>query len=96
MPDNVYLGFSYVPNQKFENLYETKEALSMGTIFKDLYKIVIETNHKLNTGDGLKLISNDNSISMGVGNVEYISDNIAVYGKNIVEIKRKWLYRPHF
>ena len=37
MPDNVYLGFSYVPNQKFENLYETKDALSMGTIFKGLY-----------------------------------------------------------
>lgn len=34
--DNMYLGFAYVPCQKFENLYDKKEALKKGTIFKDL------------------------------------------------------------
>ncbi len=36
MPESMYLGFAYVPNQKFENIYDTKEALSNGTIFKSL------------------------------------------------------------
>ena len=35
--DNMYLGFAYVPCQKFENLYDTNKALYHGTIFKDLY-----------------------------------------------------------
>lgn len=34
--DNMYLGFAYVPCQKFENLYDTDKALHKGTIFKDL------------------------------------------------------------
>ena len=36
MPESMYLGFAYVPNQKFEDIYDTKEALSNGTIFKSL------------------------------------------------------------
>lgn len=36
MPEKTYLGFCYVPVQKFENLYEVDDALANGTIFTDL------------------------------------------------------------
>lgn len=36
MPENTYLGFCYVPVQKFENLYDVNDALANGTIFTDL------------------------------------------------------------
>lgn len=42
--------------------------------FKNLYKIYIKTNgYKIKSGDGLKFISGDEQISVGVGNV--IEDN---------------------
>lgn len=45
------------------------------TPFKDIFEIVVKTNgEKLNKGDGLKFISNGVEQSMGVGNVEVISD----------------------
>lgn len=34
--ENMHLGFAYVPCQKFENLYDKKDALYHGTIFSDL------------------------------------------------------------
>ena len=34
--ENPRLGFAYVPYQKYENLYDLKNALKRGTIFKDL------------------------------------------------------------
>ncbi|MEG1581783.1 MAG: U32 family peptidase [Clostridia bacterium] len=37
--------------------------------FKTIYKIVLNINHNLITGDGLKFINNNNEISLGVGNV---------------------------
>ena len=36
IPENMILGFSYVPIQCFDNLYSIEEALNNGTIFKDL------------------------------------------------------------
>lgn len=37
MPQNPRYAFAYVPYQKFENLYNTNDALWCGTLFKDLY-----------------------------------------------------------
>lgn len=36
MPENIRLGFAYVPFQKYENLYDLNEGLKQGTLFKDL------------------------------------------------------------
>lgn len=58
------------------------------TKFKDIYKTTIKSNEKINTGDGLKFLS-DTIISMGVGNVEYIGDKCVVYGKNYIKTGSK-------
>ena len=34
--ENMHFGFSYVPVQKFENIYDTCKALKQGTVFRDL------------------------------------------------------------
>ena len=34
--ENPKPGFAYVPYQKYENLYDLKNALKRGTIFKEL------------------------------------------------------------
>ncbi|MBR5264538.1 MAG: spore coat associated protein CotJA [Clostridia bacterium] len=35
-PAKISLAMSYVPNQPFENLYDEKEALAQGTLFRSL------------------------------------------------------------
>ena len=35
-PAKISLAMSYVPNQPFENLYDEKEALAHGTLFRSL------------------------------------------------------------
>lgn len=54
--------------------------------FKDIYKISIETNEKLNSGDGLKFVNGSNMTTLGVGNVEFNGKIAVVYGKNYVNI----------
>lgn len=54
--------------------------------FKDLYKITLDINCELATGDGLKFIDNNVELfSLGVGNVDKIGNNVIVYGKNYVK-----------
>ena len=55
------------------------------TKFKDLYKITIQTNHKLKKGDGIKFVSSNNIISMGIGNVDIVKTMQVVYGKNYID-----------
>ncbi len=54
--------------------------------FKDIYKITlkVDTGVDIHSGDGLKFEGNGDYVSMGVGNVEYVSDNVVVYGKNYI------------
>ena len=57
------------------------------TRFKDLYKITISSSVELASGDGLKIIDNNNEvITLGVGNIERIGNNTVVYGKNSAKI----------
>lgn len=55
--------------------------------FKDLQRVIVQSVHTLNTGDGLKFLDNDKQIcSLGVGNVEKISDNtFAIYTKHKIK-----------
>lgn len=36
MFENARVGFAYVPYQEFKDLYDYKEALNRGTMFKEL------------------------------------------------------------
>lgn len=58
------------------------------TKFKDIYKITIslDKDKNINSGDGIKFKVGDEYVSMGVGNVEYIGNNIIVFGKNSIPI----------
>lgn len=38
-PDKVMYGHVYVPNQVIDEVYNTAEALSKGTLFPELYSI---------------------------------------------------------
>lgn len=60
--------------------------------FKDIYRISMKLNTPIHTGDGLKIVSK-NTITMGVGNIEYNGNNTVVYGKNKVDIG-SIVYRP--
>ena len=52
--------------------------------FKDIFKITIVSGEDLHSGDGLKFVDGDNVVTLGVGNVDIINNNIVVYGKNHV------------
>lgn len=52
--------------------------------FKDIYRITIQSDTPIITGDGLKFVHNNSIESMGVGNVDIINKNYIVYGKNYV------------
>lgn len=58
------------------------------TKFKDIYKITItlDKDKSINAGDGIKFKVGGEYVSMGVGNVEYIGNNIIVFGKNSIPI----------
>ena len=65
-------------------------GVEIGTVincnkFKDIYKTTIKSSTPINSGDGLKFISENDSVSMGVGNVEGIGKNYIVYGKNYIK-----------
>lgn len=50
--------------------------------FKDIFKIVIQSNYKISKGDALKFYLNNKEIgSMGVGNVEQSAKTQTVYSK---------------
>lgn len=44
--DGLPLAMSYCPTQKFENLYDTENALKAGTLFKDLDKPFCGKGHE--------------------------------------------------
>ncbi len=51
--------------------------------FKDLYKIEMTLTKDLSTGDGIKIVSGDNELSLGVGNVELLKNgNTIIYTKH--------------
>ncbi len=54
--------------------------------FKDIYKIIIDTQKRLHTGDGLKFESSGSIVSLGVGNVEIVDGKQVVFGKNNVVV----------
>lgn len=60
--------------------------------FKDMYRIELDCNCSLHTGDGLKIINNSDIVTLGVGNIEYNGKNVVVYGKNYVANNAK-VYR---
>lgn len=53
--------------------------------FKDIYRIELLSCVEIHSGDGLKIISNGETITLGVGNIERSSKNYIVYGKNSIE-----------
>ena len=55
--------------------------------FKDLYRITLDVDCELHSGDGLKIISNNEQVAFGVGNVDRNDKYIVVYGKNYVFAK---------
>lgn len=51
--------------------------------FKDLYKIEMALTKNLSTGDGIKIVSGNNELTLGVGNVELLKNgNTAIYTKH--------------
>lgn len=54
--------------------------------FKDINKIIISLNKgkKISPQDGIKFLVDGDYVSMGVGNVENVGKNIAVFGKNYI------------
>lgn len=49
--------------------------------FKDLYKISMKLSRPISSGDGLKFKYNNNIVSIGVGNVEFVDNKTIVYSK---------------
>ena len=62
--------------------------------FKDLFKVTMDINKNIVTGDGLKFVFKDNTISVGVGNVERFGKNTIVFVKNKIDIGAK-VYLSH-
>ncbi len=56
------------------------------TKFKDIFRTVISLDNGkvINSGDGIKFAVGDDFITMGVGNVEHIDNNVIVFGKNSI------------
>lgn len=52
--------------------------------FKDIYKITMKLNKQIHSGDGLKFVTNNDMVSLGVGNIERNGDKYIVYGKNYI------------
>ena len=71
--------------------YNSHMGEKIGTVircdrFKDLFKITMDINCEINTGDGLKFVgNNDDIITVGVGNVDKIGNNTVVYGKKPIK-----------
>ena len=71
-------------NTKFQN----HRGVLIGKVlkcekFKNLFKITISSKHIIRSGDGLKFVNFDKESSMGVGNVEKISNStFAIFSKN--------------
>lgn len=74
-----------------DSQYNSHMGEKIGTVvrcdkFKDLYKIILDVSCKLSTGDGLKFVDNTGSVvTVGVGNVDKIGNNVIVYGKNYIK-----------
>lgn len=80
------------------NIINTKENNHLGecigkviksTKFKDIYKITLCVNKPLQQGDGLKFVTPNNTITMGVGNIEQNGKYIDIFGKNYIESDTK-------
>ena len=53
--------------------------------FKDIYKITMELNAEIHSGDGLKFKFDNEIESLGVGNIEKHDNKHMVYGKNHIK-----------
>ena len=90
----VFSRGDYTPGYiESNNIINTKENNHLGkkigkviscTKFKDIYKIIINTQEKINSGDGLKFIYKNDIISIGVGNVETTANKYVVYGNKYI------------
>ena len=88
-----YIHHSYLENSTPDNIVNSKfqnhHGVRIGKVinsrrFKDIYEILIESNHKLNTGDGLKIIKDNKEVcSLGVGNFNELYNNrYSIYSGN--------------
>jgi len=78
-------------NNIIEPIYNSHMGERIGVIescsrFKDIYKIIIRTSVKLSNGDGLKIVQGNNTITLGVGNVEYGKGICTIFSKNNVQL----------
>lgn len=84
--DGLYLNQSH-SRDIIQDKYHNHIGVFIGKVlssvtFKDLYKISILSNqHTIRTGDGLKFVSGNNELSMGVGNVQQNGNVYIVYSK---------------
>ena len=88
---DAYL-FSKVPDDVVNKNTQNHLGIEIGEVlkvepFKDLFKVVIKSKHKLTQGDGLKFLNNGVQVcSLGVGNVEILSNNTyAIYTKHKIK-----------
>ncbi len=91
-----YIHHSYLddntPNNIVNTSFQNHHGVRIGKVinsrkFKDIYEILIESNHNLSSGDGLKIIKDDKEIcSLGVGNINVLGNNrYIVYSKHYLE-----------
>jgi len=81
--DYNYGNYLYGNDGIIETTVGNHRGIKIGRVekfspFKDLYKVEISSNKKLNSGDGLKIIDGYNEMSLGVGNVENEKDGLQV------------------
>lgn len=88
---NAYL-FDETPNEIINKNANNHIGIKIGKVlsvkpFKDLKEVQIKSDKRLALGDGLKFLDGNKEIgSMGIGNVNQVSDNIyIVYTKNSVK-----------
>lgn len=80
-----YIESNNIINPKENNHLGKKIGKVISCIkFKDIYKITILTQEKLNSGDGLKFVFKNEIISIGVGNVELDANKCIVYGNKYI------------
>ena len=93
--DYLYSSYLYgVPNDVINSEFQNHRGIRIGNVisisrFKNIYEILVESNHPLNEGDGLKFIKNNKEIaSIGVGNVNKVKDfRYKIYSTRFIEPK---------
>jgi len=81
-----------VPDKIINTTYNNHVGIKIGKVlsvkpFKDLFEIIIDSNHEINKNDGLKFFKNDKEVaSLGVGNVVFKNGKFIIYSKQKVSI----------